>query len=285
MGLNAHGVRFLLHARRLGADFSRTATLGRQRLDIRAGELRKASRAFSVPATDDALVRIVGGADGYAEELFRWLGAADVHSFDYSSYEGASHLHDMNQPIPEAFKAGYGVVLDGGSLEHVFDFPTAVRNCMQMLAVGGHYIGISPTNNFMGHGFYQFSPELYSAVFSPSNGFRLLCMVAVEDRWLARWYRVKEPHEIGGRVTLQNCRPVNLMVLARRVADVPIFATPPQQSDYVALWSRPAMPPATLVGRIMARMPPWLRMSLWKLLRAPGPGFHRRFFEPFDPTR
>lgn len=70
----------------------------------------------------------------------------------------------MNREIPGDFIEKYSMVLDGGSLEHVFNFPVAVRNCMQMLQVGGHYLAITPANNFMGHGFYQFSPELYFSI-------------------------------------------------------------------------------------------------------------------------
>jgi len=43
----------------------------------------------------------------------------------------------------------YTTVIDGGSLEHVFNFPQAIANCMNMVAVGGHFIGLSPANNFL----------------------------------------------------------------------------------------------------------------------------------------
>lgn len=41
MGLSRDGVRFLLYAKRLGVDFSRTATLGRQDLEVRRGALAR----------------------------------------------------------------------------------------------------------------------------------------------------------------------------------------------------------------------------------------------------
>ena len=286
MGLSRDGVRFLLYAKRLGVDFSRTATLGRQRLDVARGHLQSEFSAFHHAVSAAEVARIASGAGGYADELFRWLGARELHMYDKSAYEGATHLHDMNAPVPESTKGAYTSMLDGGSLEHIFDFPTAIRNCMQMLAVGGHYLAITPANNFMGHGFYQFSPELYFSVFSGENGFEVVRMIASEDRARAPWYRVKDPREAGGRVTLRNRRPVNLMVLARRSAELPIFAVPPQQSDYVALWSRAEAPSSSgLLARVIARIPKRLALWLWKVFRAPGAGFNRRFFEPFDPTR
>src|SRR5438477_418150 len=84
---------------------------------------------------------------------------------------GPHFPHDMNEPIPDKFKETYTAVLDGGSLEHVFNFPVAIKNCMEMVKVGGHYLAITPANNFFGHGFYQFSPELYFTVLSKENGF------------------------------------------------------------------------------------------------------------------
>ena len=68
-------------------------------------------------------------------------------------------------------KNKYTLVIDGGCLEHIFNFPVAIKNCMEMLQEGGHFIGITPANNLMGHGFYQFSPELYFRIFSKENGF------------------------------------------------------------------------------------------------------------------
>ena len=94
----------------------------------------------------------------------------------------------MNKEVPPSLKGQYSMVLDGGTLEHVFNFPVAIKNCMEMLRVGGHYIGITPTNNFMGHGFYQFSPELYCSIFTRENGFELVSVVAFEDTARAAWY-------------------------------------------------------------------------------------------------
>lgn len=270
MGLSRDGVRFVLYARRLGVDFSRMATLGRQDLELGRGALARELADFGHRLPQEEIARIHGP---YADELFRWLGARELHTYDNSSYEGATHIHDLNLPITESAQGAYSVVLDGGSLEHVFDFPRAIRNCMEMLAVGGHYLAITPANNFMGHGFYQFSPELYYSVLAPQNGFEVVRMIAFEDRWRAPWYAVPSPREVGGPVTLMNRRPVLLLVLAKRTAEASIFASPPQQSDYVAAWSR---------GK--PRLPRPLARWLWKTFRRPS-GFSRRLFRPLDPTR
>jgi hypothetical protein len=109
---------------------------------------------------------------------------------------------------------------------------------MEMVKVDGHYLGITPANNFFGHGFYQLSPELYFSVFTRDNGFDLVDMIAFEDVPKAPWYRVKSPREAGNRVTLINSLPVYLLVIARKVGDVSVFEATPQQSDYVSSWQQ-----------------------------------------------
>jgi 2-polyprenyl-3-methyl-5-hydroxy-6-metoxy-1,4-benzoquinol methylase len=76
-----------------------------------------------------------------------------VSSIDASDYENATYVHDLNVPIPDHLKGQFDLVDDGGTLEHVFNFPVALRNCMEMVKVGGHLLLNVPTNNFVGHGF------------------------------------------------------------------------------------------------------------------------------------
>ena len=64
-------------------------------------------------------------------------------------------------------------MIESGSLEHIFNFPVAITNLAGMLKVGGTLFVTTPANNLMGHGFYQFSPELMFRVFSDENGFAL----------------------------------------------------------------------------------------------------------------
>ena len=237
MGINVNGALFLAYAKSLGVDFRRTMMIGRQNLYLTHEEMAYALGAFGQRPDADVLTEICDGSAGFSDNLLRHLGARDVHALDYSSYQSPTHIHDMNEPVIESMNEQYTVVLDGGSLEHVFNFPVAIRNCMEMLAVGGHYLAITPANNFFGHGFYQFSPELYFTVLSQENGYHVERMIAFEEVERPTWYTVKSPREAGGRVTLSNAKPVYLLVIARRVAKIPIFQKPPVQSDYAALWN------------------------------------------------
>ena len=236
MGLNVHGTKSLMYAKTQGASFTRTAMIGRHELHLSAAALRTNLLDFGYFAAANEHHELISKAGGFAEPLLMALGAIEICSFDASEFEGASYVHDFNSPIDETFKNRFTAVIDGGTLEHVFNFPVAIRNCMELVEVGGHFIGITPANNWLGHGFYQFSPELFFRIFSKPNGFRIVRMIMFENQPGAEWFEVADPEAIRERVSLVNTQPTNLLVLAEKVESVQIFATQPQQSDYVALW-------------------------------------------------
>jgi hypothetical protein len=147
----------------------------------------------------------------------------------------------MNTPLPEMFCDKFTFVFDGGSLEHIFHFPTALSNCMRAVSVGGHFISITPVNNLMGHGFYQFSPELFFRTLTKANGFEIVRILLYEYPWRSgAWYEPSDPEQVRSRVVLENRRPVYLIAWGKKVASLPVFAEPPQQSDYVSAWRRSA---------------------------------------------
>jgi SAM-dependent methyltransferase len=237
MGLDSHALRFMLEARATGLSFDDVLTLGR--LGVHAAPeplqstLEGAGIAISLAETETLLT----SAAGFCEPLLTRLGARTIASIDISAYQHAAIVHDMNRPLPVDLHQRFSLVIDGGTLEHVFHFPHAVAGCMQAVRPGGHFVAVSPANNFMGHGFYQFSPELFFRVLCPENGFVVERMVIYEDQWPSEWYEVRDPAAVGQRVTLVNRYPTFLLVLARKTEHVPLFRTFPQQSDYVDWWS------------------------------------------------
>jgi hypothetical protein len=142
----------------------------------------------------------------------------------------------MNLPIPDHLRNKFSVVYDGGTLEHVFNVPQALKNCMEMTQVGGHFLQANIANNFMGHGFWQFSPELLFRVFSAKNGFEIETVLLHEVVSNGGWYLVADPDSVSERVQLCNSKPTYILTIAKKVSDVTVFATSPLQSDYVIKW-------------------------------------------------
>ena len=286
MGLDDKATQFLLAARQLGVSFERTATIGRQRLYVTTSGLAQRLSAFGIPTTHNTAQRLLNEEDGYSEPFFRLLGAVHTESFDASNYEGASHALDLNQPIPPAYAESFTAVVDSGTLEHVFNFPEAIRNCMQMVKLGGHLVSITNVNNLAGHGFYQFSPELFYRVLSEKNGFTVTRLLVTETS-SPHWYEVTDPVDARGRVQLRTFRPTYLCVVAQRTTIKPIFSVPPQQSDYVAQWHAAEgntvdlIKPAEGLHPIEQRIPARLALvikSLYHFLQATVVPFDRRTF-------
>lgn len=213
--------------------------LGRQRFSIHPQELA-ADAKLAALATDCA--GLLSRDEAFAEPFFRALGFGTVESLDASDYESCSRLHDLNAPIPEDWHGQYDVVFDGGTLEHVFHFPNAIANAMNLVKQGGVIVTQSPSNNFNGHGFYQFSPELMFRVFCEANGFRVLLMALVESGGKKRIFRVDDPDRIGRRITFGGDSGLQMVMVATRERIVPLFGECPFQSDYSATWNGTATP-------------------------------------------
>lgn len=98
--------------------------------------------------------------DGYSETFFERLGYPPVESMDASPYEGCAYTHDLNDPLPRHLKDRFDVIIDGGTIEHVFNTPQSLDNVFHMLKEDGIFISINGMTGWAGHGFYQFSPEL-----------------------------------------------------------------------------------------------------------------------------
>jgi hypothetical protein len=253
MGLITLAAEFLVQARAQGTPLGRTLTLGRQSMfvsPVNLAKLLKRYNLFPAGMSDEEFYRKQFSSPYVADEFFRVLGASELISLDFAAYEGASITHDLNVPVGDELKESFDTVFDGGTLEHVFNFPTAIRNVMEMTRVGGRVFIITPSNNHFGHGFYQFSAELFYRVFSAENGFEVQRMhiaetgifsaklgkrpIAVEH--LGTTHSIADPAQVRERVCLMGKMPSYMVVQARRVARAPIFAKPPQQSDYQAIW-------------------------------------------------
>lgn len=258
MGVDSTAAQFLTAAKSRGVDFTRVATIGRQFFFPDPKTFQRVCQLLSVHADVNAVRR---ESKGYAEAFFqRVLGSKEVCSIDASAYEGATAIHDMNQPLKDEMKGRFSVVYDGGSLEHVFNIAQALRNCMELVRPGGHFIQTNGANNYMGHGFYQLSPELIFQVFSEENGFAAELVLLHEDVPGGKWYRVTNPATLGKRVQLTNHYPTSIWTLARRTAQKEVFASAPQQSDYQKTW-RTHQAESGLAGESERATPRWQRLK------------------------
>jgi hypothetical protein len=232
MGLDINTVLFIIDARKRGVSLGEMLTLGRQQLNVYPGKMAQVLRKHGL-SSDDYL-REAGNQ--FAEPGLKALGASRVYSLDASDFEGADFVHNLNDPPPVELTNRFDTLFDGGTLEHVFNFPAAIANCMSMVRVGGRFLMHTVANNACGHGFYQFSPELLYRIFSPDNGYEVERLVLHRLGPYNQWYEVPDPNVIQSRIELITFTPIQMLVQARRTKLTELFAKAPQQSDYSQLW-------------------------------------------------
>lgn len=235
MGINARGLEFLLAVTGRHGRLGSVATLGRQNLhDVSAAVLRDLAERHGRPLSAGEAEAVV--TDGFAEDLLRWLGADEVCSVDASDFEGATVVADLNAPIRDDLRARFDTVIDGGTLEHVFNYPVALASAMDMVRPAGRLLHITPTNQEAGHGFYQLSPEVFFRSLCEENGYRIERVLLREETTRGTWMEVPDPDALRHRVQFTTPAKAYLYVCARRVDVVPLFRRWPQQSDYATAW-------------------------------------------------
>ncbi len=238
MGLYLRHVKAMLLTYPEALNLKKTITIGRQYLFAPPAEivdyLRSTNRATGLSQSNiDTFLK----ADNfYVDNLLRLLGAEKIDSMDYSDYEQASIIHDLNKPIEASLKNQYSLVLDIGTIEHVFNAPVAMKALMEMVEQGGKLIISTTGNNQPGHGFYQFSPEFFFRTLTEENGYRIDSIFVQECFEGGRTYEIRDPLQMRKRATYCSWAEMDITVIATRIAVKPIFEETPQQSDYVIAW-------------------------------------------------
>ncbi len=235
MGLQKIGAATFQSLKKRGIAMDSLLTFGRQHFSVSPLEFGDVP---GLAAIVKANPQLQDRDNSYAEAFFRAIGVGQVESMDVSAYESCSLVHDLNNPIPTEWHSRYDVVFDGGTLEHVFHFPNAIANAMNLVKVGGVFITATPSNNYNGHGFYQFSPELFFRLFNEASGFEVLMMAFSESFGRRRIFKVEDPADLGKRITFLGEGPLELVMVARRTKLIPAPSAVPYQSDYSTTWKK-----------------------------------------------
>jgi hypothetical protein len=104
----------------------------------------------------------------HARVFFEMLGISDYVDLDKFDSDRPAVLHDLNQPVPEDLQNRFGLVFDGGTIEHIFDVRQVMDNVRHLLRVRGCVIHVASFR--MDHGFYAFSPGFFYDFYG-ANGF------------------------------------------------------------------------------------------------------------------
>lgn len=205
--------------------------------------------------------------------FFRLLGVDDVRALDFSDFEGAEIVLDLNEPVPDEWTCRFDVILDSGTIEHVFDMRSALMNIGRMLKPEGRVIHISPANNYTNHGFYQCSPTLLIDYYAANGYADLQAYIAQET--LRRHQRSSwELFQVNvGRqpVLMKSNKPLLAVLVAEKTLHS-TFEKVPLQSYYANLFA-----PAASEDRVDDQKSDSLCRQLKRLLPTPLKTFVRSY--------
>ncbi len=165
-------------------------TLGQQSVHATLDEVKSIFKKQGVslknlPADFDTKNRIPDWKgtkyDAYTncQAVLSLLGAKKVLAADVSGYENPDIVMDLNLPVDKKYYNAFDVILDIGTLEHIFNLPQALENIKSMCKPGGTIILGTWTSNDINHGFYQICPTLFHDYFASNDFENFSCFVLV----------------------------------------------------------------------------------------------------------
>ena len=221
MGLTFHEYKFLDYIKK-SKEFGDVLTLGRLEILLKKNDLSE--------------LQVINEKDfdeKYSEKiLINKFGALSVTSIDNSNYENATEIIDLNLPIKKINKQ-YDTIIDFGTSEHIFNVAQCLQNIANLCKNGGFIIHCLPANNNCGHGFWQFSPELFFSLYNEKNGFSDTEVHIIDLTDMKVWWKVNLQNQ-GERIELNSDVPLYIASKTTKIRENTTQIV--QQSDYKFLW-------------------------------------------------
>lgn len=243
--------------------------LGRQTCAFTRGDLRVWAARAGARLCRETLDRTRGALDDVA--FFGALGFDEVVSLDVSSFEGATCIADLNDPLPASLRERFDLVFNGGTLEHVFNVPGALANVHHALRIGGRAVHICPASQQVDHGLYSFSPTLFLDYYS-ANRYEIAHAYVFEARtWESPWTAYHYGPTEAARVAQHVNRPfgfrgiVGTWFCVRKTLSSTASVVP-QQGFYRKLWEEQLGMKAAVKSRPRAVV----RKALQSLMSGPA---------------
>ena len=148
--------------------------IGKQDIYISKKVLMKIVDSMDITGfNNEVKEKIINGEDKIdSYDLFYMIGFKEVHAIDVSDFEGADIILDLNETLPMDYVDRFDYVLNGGTLEHIFDIAKAMNNITKLVKFGGSICHIAPAVGMVNHGFYSISPTFF-VDFYKKNDFLL----------------------------------------------------------------------------------------------------------------
>ncbi len=147
MGISIYALHFLLHEHAYRPISGNLLTIGKQGVPLDANVVLSTIESFGITPKNKEFE--IDTANQHQDQhrntstqitdasFFASFSDCKVQSADISDYEGADYVFDICGSVPEDLKAKFDFIIDGGSLDNVFDPFRMLANMTEMLAPGG----------------------------------------------------------------------------------------------------------------------------------------------------
>jgi hypothetical protein len=233
MGIDIVGLEAILISLKYVTNKKNLLTLARQGIHMYNADIDNLLNKHNL----SHLTNKYGRRFDWCERLLHDLKFEQIDSIDNSPYEGATIIHNMNNPIPKTSKK-YNFIFDGGTIEHIFNTAQVCENIIDLLEVGGIFCSVTCNNNFSGHGIYQFSPEFFLSAFNKKYGMEIQELyLSQTDNERENWINVNDYNINGGG---RNCKsfdstkPVYIIAIIKKISDTRenLITNSPNQYSY-----------------------------------------------------
>jgi hypothetical protein len=166
------------------------------------------------------------------QTIFKLLGADEVLIADISEYENPDLLINFNNPVSKDLSEKFDLIFDCGTLEHIFDVPTALSSLTSMVRTNGNIYIAVPSSNSIDHGLYSFSPGLFFDYFL-LNGFENRGCYLYEGSpiFYKKRGRLYKYHCIGNEIPILSSLAIETIALFKKSTTI-AETTKPIQSIY-----------------------------------------------------
>jgi SAM-dependent methyltransferase len=240
MGLTITNLKFILKKNKEYKFFGPVLTLGNQDIYATDNDIKKWSEEYNIElnkprkilySTSVGVPKVNKEASQYihAKTFFEFLGISEENYYDIDKFpfDKPKIIHDLQDPIDSKFHNFFNLIIDSGTMEHIFDAKSVMGNIARITNIGGYVLQFIPAQNFLNHGFHQFSPTFFYD-FYVDNGFEIIESYVVEIRGRCdRFHFYTQEKDYTGLFFNPRNRLVNCF-LVRKKEDVEKIISPNQ---------------------------------------------------------
>jgi len=152
MGLGQLEVEFLLHEHRHRPITGRVLTIGKPSIALSPAKMSSLLDSYGIAQRHSAFEIDTSnqhGSGGITDRsMFAAFSDASVQAADISAYEGAEHIFNICDDVPEQLLGSFDFVVDAGSLDNVFEPGRMLMNMAKMLKPDGRLFTFAWSNSF-----------------------------------------------------------------------------------------------------------------------------------------